>query len=100
MHDDELELYLAIMDRLNLSVCGFGPLTREEQEIVDAYERYNEECEAEYEAQQAAGGRTICPNCGERSVKHRSVITLGYAGHPGAEYSNLAECERCNYREL
>jgi predicted nucleic-acid-binding Zn-ribbon protein len=56
--------------------------------------------EREYEAEQAAGGRTVCPNCGNRSVTHRSVITLGYEGHPGAEYSDFAKCERCDYAEL
>lgn len=96
------DLDLAILDRLQMRLPAIGPLTLDQQESVEAYERYCEEMAAEYEAQEAAGGRTICPECGNRSVKHRSVVTLGYAGHPGAEWSDLAECERdeCAYVEI
>ena len=94
------DLDIAIAERGMLGVCQFGPLTRDEHEAVKAYERHMHDSEAEYEAQQAAGGRIVCPNCGERSVKHRSVLTYGHAAHPEAEYSVLAECERCDYREL
>lgn len=64
--------------------------------------RYHEEMEVEHLAQLAAGGRTICPNCGERSVRGRDVYTLGYAGHPGAEISVYECCERdnCDYASL
>lgn len=94
------DLDLAIIDRRALGLVGFGPLTKEEAESEAAYERYMAEEMAEFEAQQAAGGRTVCPKCGERSVTHRSVCTLGYPGHPGAEFSDLAECEVCDYKEL
>jgi len=79
-------------------VDAFGRVYDAEAEA--AYEQHCIESEREYEAQLAAGGRTICPQCNERSVTHRSVVTLGYAGHPGAEFSDLAECERCDYKEI
>lgn len=94
------ELDLAILDRLQMGFPPIGPLTREQQENEDSYLRYHEEMEAEYQAQQAAGGRTICPSCGQRAVKHSSVVTLGYAGHPGAEYSDYGHCENCGHKEL
>jgi hypothetical protein len=70
------------------------------REALVAEREYYEAMAADFEAEQAAGGRTICPQCGNRSVTHRTVVTLGYEGHPGAEYSDLASCERCDYREL
>lgn len=94
------DLDYAIAARGMLNVCLFGPLTLAEQESVESYERHMEEAALEHEAEQAAGGRSICPECGNRSVTHRSVLTLGYVGHPGSEYSSLAECENCDYREI
>lgn len=91
------ELDYAIADRGMMGLPLIGPLTRSQQVSVEAYEQYQEEAASEYEAQERAGGRTICPDCGERSVKHRAVYTLGYAGHPGAEQSDFAKCERCEY---
>ena len=53
-------------------------------------------------ARAAAGGKEICPNCGDRSVKSSDVCTLGYPGHPGAEFSVYRKCvnERCDFAEL
>ena len=101
-HDDqdEFDLYMSMEGRRQLLVCPFGPLTKIEQATVDAYEAHMVEAEKEYEAQQAAGGRTICPQCGQRSVTHSSVVTLGYAGHPGAEWSEYKQCESCDYKDL
>lgn len=99
-YSEPTDLELAIYDRLQMRFPAIGPLTREQQEEEAAYERYCEESAAEYEAQEAAGGRTICPACGERAVTHRSVITLGYAGHPGTEYSNLSDCGNCGHKEI
>jgi len=100
MFDDHSELDYAIASRLMLNVVAIGPLTLDEHESVEAYERHQLEAAEEDEAEQRAGGRTICPACGERSVTHRAVYTLGYEGHPGAELSDLASCERCEYREV
>ena len=63
--------------------------------------RFQEESMREYEAQEKAGGRTICPRCGERSVRDSLVATLG-GGLPGSEYSVYYKCERdeCDYAEL
>jgi hypothetical protein len=94
------DLELAIVDRIQLNVCPFGPLTLEQHEAVESYEQYMQESYAEHLAEEAAGGRTICQQCGNRSVTHRSVVTLGYAGHPGAEYSDLGSCEECGFVEL
>lgn len=94
------ELAWAMADRAQLGHPPVGPLTLQQAGELDAYDAYHAEMEAEYEAEQAAGGRTVCPQCGERKVRHRSVVTLGYEGHPGAEYSDLAECENCNWKEL
>lgn len=101
-YDDEAEfdLYVAIENRRQLLVCPFGPLTKVEQATVDAYEAHMIEAEEEHRAQEAAGGRTICPQCGQRSVVHGTAVTLGYAGHPGAEYSGTEQCERCDYKDL
>lgn len=94
------DLDWAITARVMMGHPAIGPLTSAQQDEVDAYEAYQEESALEYEAQQAAGGRTICPQCGNRSVKHRAVCTLGYPGHPGAEFSDFASCERCDYMEV
>lgn len=79
-----------------------GPLTREQAEAEARYEAYMAESEAEHEAQLRADGRTICPRCGRRSVKHSTVCTLGRPGHPGAEMSGFAKCETpgCGYEDL
>jgi predicted nucleic-acid-binding Zn-ribbon protein len=63
--------------------------------------RYEEDMEREFEAQEAAGDRTVCPKCGERSVVDGLVATLG-GGLPGSEYSVYYKCERddCDYEEL
>lgn len=99
-YEELTDVQWAMLDRQQFWFLPMGPLTRDQQESMEAYERYCEEMNAEYEAQDAAGGRTICPSCGQRSVTHRSVITLGHEGHPGSEYSDLAECESCDYKEL
>lgn len=94
----ELEYLMA--NRILLGVVACGPLTADENEAVESYENYCQESEAEYLASEAAGGRTVCPKCGERSVTHKTVCTYGYEGHPGADYSDLAKCERCDYMEV
>lgn len=81
-------------------LAGRRVMTVTDQERQDAYDAHCLAQEQDYAEEQAAGGRTICPQCGKRSVTHRSVVTLGYAGHPGAEYSDLAKCESCDYREV
>ena len=94
------DLEYAMWDRQSHGLVAIGPLMREDQERQDAYDAYCLAQEQDYAEEQAAGGRTICPQCGKRSVTHRSVVTLGYAGHPGAEYSDLAKCESCDYKEV
>jgi hypothetical protein len=90
----------AILDRQHMQVCPYGPLTQAEQNSVDAYEFFMMEEEKEHDAFMRAGQRSVCPKCGKRAVKHGSAITLGYAGHPGAESSATEECENCDYRDL
>ena len=97
------ELELALYDRMATLGWGYvGPLTQEQAAALASYEAYQAESEAEYEAQQRAGGRTVCPQCGNRSVKHSTVCTLGYPGHPGAEMSGYAQCltDGCDYADL
>lgn len=98
--EQELELELAIAARCMLNLVPFGPLTADEADAEERYLRYCEERETDYQEELAAGGRTVCPQCGHRSVTHRSVVTYGYEGHPGADYSDLASCERCDYKEI
>lgn len=64
--------------------------------------RYHEASFKEHQEAMAAGGRTICPQCGQRSVKDDTVCTYGYSGHPGADYSAFYECENenCDYKSL
>jgi hypothetical protein len=99
---DEYYAQWARAERHMLGVVEIGPLTMIEQEKVSAYEQHMIEQEKEHEAQDAAGGRTICPACGNRSVTHRGVYTLGWEGHPGAEMSDFAKCETptCGYAEV
>lgn len=96
----EWDLESAMAERGMMNHPLIGPLTLEQTEQVEAYERFQEEEALEYEAREAAGGRTICPLCGKRTVKHRSVYTLGYEGHPGAEQSDFANCENCPYQAI
>lgn len=98
--DGPTELEFAMFDRY--STCGFaeiGPLTKVQQESYDAYIAWCEETEAEHDAWQRAGERSVCPRCSKRSVKETVVATLG-GGLPGSEYSVMRECERCDYRSL
>ena len=99
-YDGPDDLDCAMYERIQFRFPPVGPLTREQTAEEEAYTRYQEESEREYKAEQAAGGRTICPECGHRSVTHRTVVTYGYAGHPGADYSDLAKCERCDYMDV
>jgi hypothetical protein len=102
-HDAEYEEYErqeSMQFRRSMGFPPIGPLTLEQSVTARKYEQYMLEQIEEHEAQDRAGGRTICPQCGERSVKHSTVLTLGYEGHPGAEYSGYAECEKCDYKEL
>jgi hypothetical protein len=96
----DLDLYM--MERASLRVCVFGPLTRDEHEMIERYEAHMEAEERENDAYMAAGRRSICPKCGERSVRDSAVVTLGYAGHPGAEWSQMYECENsnCDYKDM
>lgn len=96
------DLDWAVADRLGMGLPAIGPLTLKETEGVAAYEQYMEESAREYEEQERAGGRTICPKCGNRSVKHSTVCTYGYPGHPGADYSDYGVCETegCDHKEL
>lgn len=94
------DLELMLYERKYITGLGVvGPLTMKQAIKEAEYERWESEQLAEYEAQEAAGGRTVCPDCGERSVLSRSVLTYG-TGAPGSEYSGLYECERCDYRDL
>lgn len=97
---DDSPIALAILDRLCLGVTGFGPLTQDEQSRVDAYEKHMAEEDAEYEARRLAGGRMVCPKCGNRSVKERAVLTYGTPNNVNSEYSMLTECEKCDYSAL
>lgn len=100
MHEDQMDdLHAAMMERYHLHVTEFGPLTREEQALVTSYEEHFLEQEKENEEFMRTG-RTVCPKCGERSVKHGSAYTVGWRGHPGAEQSAILECEKCDYKEM
>lgn len=99
--DRELELELMLCERHYTTGFGaIGPLTREQVEAEAAYERHMLEMEAEEEARIAAGGREICRKCGVRAVVSSDVCTLGYPGHPGAEFSVYRKCESCGHGEL
>lgn len=69
---------------------------------IRPYERHCEAMEREDEARRAAGGRELCPDCGERTLVSQDVKTLGVRGrsHPGDEYSVYRTCENCDYKEL
>lgn len=102
-YDEPSELELAIMDRGQ--IIGFpaiGPLTEEQFNIEKSFLDYMEESQAEHEAYVAAGCRSVCPKCGERSVKTSTVCTYGYWGAAGADYSALEECgnKDCDYKDL
>jgi hypothetical protein len=94
------EMDWMIMERQQHGLPGIGPLTKDQQESMDSYERWQEEQAAEYEAQEAAGGRTICPECSQRKMVWKTVCTYGYWGHPGADYSAYGCCENCGHEEL
>jgi hypothetical protein len=102
--EQEIERWTLVETRAGrYHVTGFGeigPLTKEQAELEDAYEAYLEEIKA----QDAAGGRTICPQCGRRTVTHTTVTTLGYRGHPGEERSDFARCmspeKDCDWADL
>jgi hypothetical protein len=94
------DMEVAMWDREQLGLHTYGPLTREEAEKEAKYEAFMQEEADEYDAREAAGGRTVCPACGNRTVTHTSVCTLGYPGHPGAEFSDFERCEACDWSRL
>ena len=94
------EFEIMQLERVAQGQPPVGPLTRAQHEDELAYAQYMAESLAEYEARDAAGGRTICDRCGERKMVWRSVCTLGYPGHPGAEMSEYGKCENCGQEEL
>lgn len=62
--------------------------------------RHYEALEREEAAFRAAGNRSVCDACGERAVRHRTACTLGYPGHPGAEFTEYHTCEACGHSEM
>jgi hypothetical protein len=82
-----------------MAMVASGP--QEPLEVLEPeYVAYMKDAELEEERRLAAGGRTVCPSCGLRLVVHSTVCTLGYPGHPGAEFSDLGKCEGCGHAEL
>jgi hypothetical protein len=94
------EYDLMVMERQSMGFPAIGPLTQAQYEQQVAYDVYCEESEREHLACQAAGGRTICPMCGERQVVHTAVRTYGTPNHPESEYSDFAKCGHCGHEEL
>ena len=89
------------MERHHAIGFGYiGPLTHQQAASWSSWERYQAECQAEYKARMEAGGKSVCPECKQRTVKHRDVCTIGYPGHPGAEWSDFSECTSCGWRDL
>lgn len=101
LEERRLELELSMLERRSMGLPPIGPLTQSEAAHEEAYTAYCRESEREEEARVRAGGRTICPACGQRSLKSRTVATLG-GGLPNSEYSELYTCERaaCGYEAL
>jgi len=96
-----LELELAMSERVGHGLPPQGPLTQEQARDEAAYDQYLWEQEREEEMRIASGGRRLCPDCNRRSLRVRTVATLG-GGLPGSEYSELYECEipSCGHRSL
>jgi hypothetical protein len=55
--------------------------------------RYHEQMEREEAEFKAAGNKRVCPDCGERKAREDVACTLGYPGHPGAEFTAILICE-------
>jgi hypothetical protein len=81
----------------------FGPPMSNEE--AAAYDAYHAEMEAEHERLMAIppvkGHRAKvesgeCESCGKTAVLYDLVAcTLGYPGHPGAEFTAFGICEAC-----
>lgn len=106
MYDELTDTDLAVMDRQMLNVCPFGPLTRDEYDSVVAYEQYQMESVAEYErleamprcqGRPAVAENSECDSCGKVKdvVYGQTACTLGYPGHPGAEFTEFRICGDC-----
>lgn len=67
-----------------------------------AHDRYMAEAENEETAREINGVGGPCEACGEYSVLEGTACTLGYPGHPGAEYSATYTCINpdCQHTEL
>jgi hypothetical protein len=72
----------------------------------ESYERYQAEAAAEYErlrrlprvnGLEAVAENAECERCGKRVVVvyARVACTLGYPGHPGAEFTQFQVCADC-----
>jgi hypothetical protein len=70
----DCELSFALYDRnATIGWPYVGPLTREQSDSVDAYERYCVERDREHELEMQYGGRTRCPICDQFAVEHHIV---------------------------
>lgn len=86
------DLECAMMERQSMDLVPFGPLTFGEHDQLESYHRHCAEAEAEYQREQAHGGRELCPNgCGY--TVNKSVVNP-------ADPTVMRHCPSCDYREL
>jgi hypothetical protein len=62
--------------------------------------RYHEEQDREYELELKHGGKKRCDSCGKFAVEVKAVCTLGYPGHPGAEFTSYHRCTNCGKESM
>ena len=94
MYHEPSALEVALNERHFLISWPYvGPLTREQTDAVDAYERYCDEREREHELEQQHGGRTRCAACDQFAVRHFVV-------EQRRDPTSVGKCENCGHVEF
>lgn len=101
--DQSMDMWLFLQEQHNITgYGGYRPLTERQHEDMLAYEVWLIAQDVEYAEFLAAGRRSVCPSCGERSVIESIVITYGHASGAWCERSTLYRCESesCKWNSL
>jgi hypothetical protein len=106
MYHEPSDIECAMYERTQMGFPVVGPLTRDQQQEENAYAKYHEDMEREYNLLQAwprldrrsaVAFNSECDVCEHlRPVLYgQEACTLGYPGHPGAEWTQFRVCLKC-----
>jgi DNA-directed RNA polymerase subunit M/transcription elongation factor TFIIS len=99
--DQSMEMWLFLQEQHNITgYGGYRPLTERQHEDMLAYDVWLLSQDVEHALWLAAGCRSVCPKCEQRSVTTSTVITYGHARSAHSECSTFYRCESCDWQAL